>query len=94
MKFAYPGLVESRHPHSPPPASPILRHVYSAYTVLLGNSMFKALRRRIQAGLGRSSRPAISGGRDVFRGLLSRCGQHWQTMFGVSGIYCKIARPT
>jgi hypothetical protein len=94
MKRAYPGLVESRQPHSLPRVSFLLERIYLKLYIFTGNSPLEALTCRIQAGLGRASHPAISGGLEVFRGLFWRCRQHWQTMFGVSGIYYKIAGAT
>jgi len=87
MKRRYPALVESKLPYSAPPrVSVFLDRTNLIIDAYARHSLLKVSSGRIEAGLGLTSRPTISGGREVFRGLLWRCRRHWQTMFGASRI--------
>jgi hypothetical protein len=77
-----------------PPVSFFLEQIYLKLYTFEGNFLREVFTWRVEAGLARISRPAISGRREVFHGLLWRRRRHCQIMFGASRMYCKIARPT
>jgi hypothetical protein len=72
MNRTYPGLVESRRPHSPPPALRFFwKIVIFKVTYIFLNSMFEVFTCRIERGLGVHLAPEFPRTRSIPRFTLT-----------------------